>query len=116
MAGRRPTEEQYPLVFWAKKTNSFKPSAKKNLNVAYHPRFTVLIPSVHVPHVAYTFLRTSKLSKSNPFLTPHLYTIVSFTRDDNDTLPTSLRVAVRISKTSEAIEPSSCPRSLVVSS
>ncbi len=41
MAGRRPTEEQYPLVFWAKKTNSFKPSAKKNLSVAYHPRFTV---------------------------------------------------------------------------
>ncbi len=41
MAGRCPTEEQYPLVFWAKKTNSFKPSAKKNLSVAYHPRFTV---------------------------------------------------------------------------
>jgi hypothetical protein len=42
MAGRRPTEEQYPLVFWAKKTNSFKPSAKKNLSVAYHLKFTVL--------------------------------------------------------------------------
>ncbi len=42
MAGRCPTEEQYPLVFWAKKTNSFKPSAKKNLSVAYHLKFTVV--------------------------------------------------------------------------
>ncbi len=42
MAGRCPTEEQYPLVFWAKKTNLFKPSAKKNLSVAYHLKFTVL--------------------------------------------------------------------------
>ncbi len=41
MAGRYPTEEQYPFVFWAKKTNSFKSSAKKKLSVAYHPRFTV---------------------------------------------------------------------------
>ncbi len=43
MAGSCPTEEQYPLVFWAKKANSFKPSAKKNLSVAYHPSFTVII-------------------------------------------------------------------------